>query len=875
MNWISCLVAGVLLTISAACAQESTLRNPLDRECKDELVRLKTPVPAGTLTVLDEGRPVPFQVEGRSIWVCSTFAPQSVRRYVVQPGAVVSAAPRVNVQRTGAHYELDNGVMAVRVPAEGVGGPIAGVKVAGKWVGESFWKTKPVRLTSTILGDGALYGKVRLHYEFAPGWSEVDVTVGPGWRHAVIEERHEMGRGEYYEVVLNQGWSPTQGLSLPFSGGFFAAGVTPSPHRELKPGGQPFQSEELYINLFPRWNQHCKDGWFFAATDGENAVGALVTRASRWFWPHDNAIQAVVKPTGDYAGLRCPTWHGARLWFLMAGPKSAMTGDGKNNPLVDYVNRYALESLDKLNHELIIEWPGKEGKFAGFFPYSSGINPTGPIRGMGRNAIANAGKSGNYSTLTQAQMMLHPDCYGSYYLYWSPENPNFFSDYIKPPIAMICQLKEHPQFKELAALAEAKLREDVDHSITLPGGAGQECPGYQGHGSGQWGALAAVCREHLGFDLLKWERVKASDDFLDRISQPDGAGKRRMLPMGDTHPAGDGPKVVGAVANKNWETVELPGFGVIFQNLAGTDKETFLAFKSGPNRGHYHGDQLAFHYCADAKPVAVDHHCSYKPRAGQEHMHNRVAFSTDKFPYANMDGYERLIAFKTSANADIAVGQVESDRLRSVKSLPPEDWHAEYPQLALSKPLAYRRTIVFVKGGAKDYFVMRDQFDGGDELNATYCLHVRSDKAERKGQTVEFGNLTLYCAKPASFDFERFDWKHDNGGGESTSGARLTIKGRSGEFITVLYPGKATFTATPNGVKVGNDEVTFTGDEVSLNGKTLLTGTDINLTRSQGQIGLFVPDAGYPFGTIPDWLIKQRAASDLETARRLSWPIQP
>jgi hypothetical protein len=38
-----------------------------------------------------------------------------------------------------------------------------------------------------------------------------------------------------------------------------------------------------------------------------------------------------------------------------------------------------------------------------------------------------------------------------------------------------------------------------------------------------------------------------------------------------------------------------------------------------------------------------------------------------------------------------------------------------------------------------------------------------------------------------------------------------------------------------------------------------LTGRDIDLDRSQGEVGLFVPDAGYPFGEIPDWLIRQRS----------------
>jgi hypothetical protein len=38
----------------------------------------------------------------------------------------------------------------------------------------------------------------------------------------------------------------------------------------------------------------------------------------------------------------------------------------------------------------------------------------------------------------------------------------------------------------------------------------------------------------------------------------------------------------------------------------------------------------------------------------------------------------------------------------------------------------------------------------------------------------------------------------------------------------------------------------------------MLSGREIDLERFQGQIGLFVPDTGYPFGEIPDWLIRQR-----------------
>ena len=58
---------------------------------------------------------------------------------------------------------------------------------------------------------------------------------------------------------------------------------------------------------------------------------------------------------------------------------------------------------------------------------------------------------------------------------------------------------------------------------------------------------------------------------------------------------------------RDFRTEELPGFGMVFRNNPGTDKETYLAFKSGPNRGHYHGDQLSFHYCADSRQLAIDH----------------------------------------------------------------------------------------------------------------------------------------------------------------------------------------------------------------------------------------------------------------------------
>ncbi len=857
---------------TAAPAQECTLLNPTKRAYKDELVRLKIPpaAQAGSFVVKKDGEEVPFQVERVGerdwIWICSDFDAGASHKFQIVPGRPRPTEPRVKVRRDGDACLLDNGLVAVRLPAQAAGGltgPIAAVRLGDKWVGASSWTTslQLKRFSAEVVGDGTLFGKVRLRYDFdRDAFAEIDVSLGPGWNHVEISERHEMNRGDRWELDASKGWAPTHGISRPFSRGAGSGVIAGKvePDRPLKPGGLPYQRDDLFIKLLPRWSQHYRDGWAFAAAGGLNYLGAVAVRAGRWIWPHDNAIEVVVKESGDWAGLRCPTWKGRRLWWLFAPTLAPVDAA--------YVARYAWEGLDKLNHEFLLDWPGQKGGFAGMNLYDGGqMNPSSGIRGAGRRAVADADKPGDFSTLARVQVMMHPDAYGSYWDYWSPENPNFFTDFMRVPIALTARLKNCPHFDALRRAAEARLREDMEHSVTLPGGAGQECPGYLAYALRNWTELADICRRHLGFDPTTWDRYKAAQRFLRRVTQPDGT-VRRMLPMGDTHPSKEGGMHVVEVPPeevRGFTTEELPGFGVIFTNNPGTERETCLAFKSGPNRGHYHGDQLAFHYCAEARPVAVDHHCSYNPRAGQEHMHNRVAFATEKFPYANMDGYERLIAFKRSPVADVAVGQVESERLRRVEKLPPEIWHQEYPQHRFTKPLAYRRTVVFVKGGPRDYFVIRDQFQAPEPLYATYCLHVLADSIRRDGPKMEIGPLTLFCAEPPDFEFQSFPWSHDNGGRESTQGVRLTVRAAGGQFITVLFPGKApALAAIPGGVKVGGDEVVFgEGVTVRRGGREVfsLSGGEIDLDRSQGDVGLFVPDAGYPLGEIPDWLIRQRA----------------
>lgn len=903
VRWAICAVIAVPLT----AAESFEVVNVTGRLCETDPLRLPFAVPAqGAYAVTRDGEPVLHQlvIDGdvRQLWVMPQLERGAAASFALEQGvAAPEAEPRVTIERAADSLVLRNERLALRLPAVAAGDappPILGVEpTGGSWRGAGVWQTdrECTGFTATVLADGRLFARVRLRYDFAgtagidqqtPAFAEIDVTLLPGRPYAIIEERHAMPPGSFWEFDCAAGWAPEASMvRIHGDGPDGRAGVRAREHWSLQPGQT--RMGEVLVKLIPRWNQHFDDGWFYAARDDADALGALVVRAGRWTWPHDNWISVRLAADGATAALRCPTRRGSRYWLLVAAPVEALAvrerDDGGKRRRVDGIAGLVTEqmqSLDKLAHHFITAWPGRkvEHAFSGLFPFNDRINPTGFWRQQARQAVREAGKKTDRvhaGHLSAVQAMFDPDLYGTYWQYWSPENPNFFTDFIKRPFAQTANLVDHPRFAQLARLAEFKLREDLYHSVTLPGGAGQECPGYLAHALGAWLRMAQLADTHLGFDPFTWPRVAAAARFLVASSQPDGAGGRRIHPGGDTHPPGT--EVVALADRLGVEvdiagltSAEYPGFGAILRHRPGTARETYVAFKAGPNRGHYHGDQLSIHQAFAATPQAVDHMCSYAPRAGQEHMHNRVSFSSATYAHANMDGYERLIAFRSTPEVDIAIGQVESNRLRQVTPLPPEVWDQRWEVEPLAEPLRYRRTLVLVKG-ASDYLVIRDQF-AGPELTATYNLHVRGQTAQREGGHVAFDGLQLVMVGGEELTFDRLDWGYTRGDkwSEHTRGVRFSQTGTTGEFISVLIPAdmaRPAVTAIAGGVRVGNTAITFGGgidQEPDITyvtaGDVTLTGADLDLDRSQGEIGLFVPDAGYPFGELPSWLIRQRAA---------------
>jgi hypothetical protein len=978
------ILSGVL-GWAAPITQQWTLVNPGATAYTDEVFRipftLQTPFDADALTLTEDGAPVVCQVEvlegtraavtKGAVWAITNLPAHGTHAYeLTQPnpadGDAGDAAgplapsfpPVVSLSLEDDDYVLDNGLVAVRVPtfSETLRGPIEGVRAseATDWLGASTWNTKLqlVKLTSRVLGDGTLFAKVKLHYEFAPvdgvdaPYADVTVRLAPGQSAVTIEEAHHMAAGDSWTFAAYQGWQPTSGLAR----GWYRWDTTakpPTARIDETLRAVPFTPSDrtgnTLLSLQPYWTTNMDAGWYFAATDGTSIVGVAAARGGKWDWPQDNRVAVQINPAVKGAlAFNFPTAHGRRYTLLTAGPRAPADAS------TDMIMQVAVQPLDKLVNDYQLDWPdAPKGDFVALSPFTgAGANPAGAIASASSTLLQKLTYgltvSGGLDLVGSARTYLDPDFSPGFINHGSPASLMSLDTVLRLPILQSAALKTYPHITELGKQAEGVFQSVVDANITLPSGAGQGSPGQLHRSLQAWlglpsGGIAIVkgktfglvdvARKYLGFDPLTWPRIKAAISFLSHTSAPTGAGARRILPVGDTAypglasnpgsatlygmtPASDDfaalQTMVGAKDDvTRYTSEELPGFGAILRNKAGDKaKESFLAFIAGPNRVGMHGDALSFHFCANATPLAIDQMFGSAFRDVPERQHNRVSFSTPEMPVADMGGYPRLIAFKSTADVDVAIGQVESTRLRKLSDVLGTPAPTPPVYLNLDKPLTYRRTLFLVKNlPHDDVVVVRDQASG-PVLTATYNMHharpANGATCSMTSTTAEtFGNMRLLILTPKTFDIQtqiaRLDWPNATSTAptsvmrsEYTEGWRFSQTGANTEFITVLIP--ETTPATGIGAGLNGNVITISDGAVSqqitlaepgtdpqaavisvTRGATqgvLLTAGDIDLNRSQGDVALFTPESEDVLGPIPDWLRNQRTAT---TVNDSSW----
>lgn len=741
-------------------------------------------------------------------------------------------------------YTIDNGLIAVRVPAGlpddySIPPPVQEVLYDGNWYGEGAWQTDLVLedLVVTPLDDG-----VRLLYDFknnckVSGDPYLDVTIRlrADAYEIMVEDEYVMSEASAYSFRVTKNFTPK---AIKLRNYVYwtesATGVpNPSGNRTLdvlpRPRWANTLTPDILFYLVPRWSQGADAGYYSLSynADSSVALGVAVCRAGTWKFPHDSYIWARTNPEGGELFYDFPTQRGGRFYLILAG---------------DF-DQYAS------GHSVLDSYQGYSG--GPKFYDNNYANPTGGIIRNTGNTLLNNVKGGSLPACEPEKLFnwLHPDFWGYPHNLWSPINPNFYSDLIKVPALRACGCEGNPMYDSIRTILLDLLTKHIEISWAVPGGAG-ECPGYNLYGYHELEELEPLLKQYLDIDFQEIEAYREARVFIDEVGR---------TPQGDTHRP---DRWKGTLT----KTKEYPQFGIVFA----TDDE-FLAWKAGPMRGHYHGDQLSFHWW----DKAIDHQVSYNPRADQEHMHNRVAFSPDDWEYANMDGFERVIAFDTMPVADAGIAQVQSKRLRKMPEYPPAVWQAKYEEKALEEELTYRRTMVMVKGNP-DYFVIRDQH-WGPRLDAAYTLHTKGTKVEWNGvDLVDFGNMALYIAKPKTgIEYKRFDYNYS---ADPSKGVMLTLSGDTTEFVTVLWPNGdlPEFAATDAGVNVGTDQIVFADPSdnlqdpiVMVNGTVVLTSGDVDLNRSQGygyldqgrerwDASIFIPEVGYPMGPVPEWYLKQR-----------------
>ncbi len=839
-------------------------------------------------------------------------------------------------------------------------GPVIGIRpsLSKLMLGGSSWSTS-LRLkefTATVTGDGTLFARVKLHYSFvateniAEPYADFIIRLAPGQQAATVEEAHQMAVGDYWTFAASAGWTPTSTLVRGWSR--WDATVPPAPDyskitdkmraytRPDGPGATGPKTDEsvrclpflpsartgaTLFSLQPRWTDNVDAGWFAYLGDSNpqeptappvggvkaltystptKVVGLVAARAGKWDWPYDNMPQLRLTDDGNGAEFACPTTRGRRFTLLAVGGNSLV------EKATDLVNLMSVAPLDKMVSDYNLEgkWAADES-YMPFSPFTNrDANPTGLLNiradGMYRAITAKAIQPFTLAVLGEYQSMLDGDYYSGYNNHWSPVQTNFSMNIIRFLTLRAVSLKDQPNFKDICTQVEKILRAEAANTITMPGGAMQTSPGLAFATLTKWDELADICRDHLGFDPHKWPQLQAAATNLQHLTVPGYMG-RTLLATGDTDSLITSAQLQ-ALGNKftaagvaQLRSEELPGYGVIFHDQYGSANESFLAFKAGPNRAKMHGDQLSFHYAAQNRGVLVDHFSGSNPRAEQEHMHNRVSFTPDipTWKYANMDGYERLIAFNIGTMGDVAVGQVESNRLRSEPQYPNEIvTQAKAAIYPLEAPLVYRRTMVMVKPdatpGGVAYFVIRDQASG-PMLKETLHFHNAITKItgfmQGRNSPVIADSLTdptisFVVSTTQQTELNTFKWWHADKSGAafentidpSISTPATTSYDMISAFVALPGAKNPSMSAFPGGVTVTmpngqSDRITFIdapGDaapdfaliKLTREGKeeTLLTVGDVNLNRSQGKTGLFVPEAGYDLGPIPDWLQTQR-----------------
>lgn len=369
------------------------------------------------------------------------------------------------------------------------------------------------------------------------------------------------------------------------------------------------------------------------------------------------------------------------------------------------------------------------------------------------------------------------DAWPGWHQGWSPGNPNFHTDKYMGAIYIAGALRDHPHSADWLQYGLQNFMYDIHRVLIPPDGVGVECPGYSGYSLGLQLQLARilvnlgvgnpVAEDPLFRNTGIWHRSLITP-YNHRIA------RRHAAPLGNTHRWDSGlqhgfgilapffretnPAFASEMQGTwqlllenglrirnplrlrlidtdpnipamdplemDWSSRTFFGFGAIFRNHFGSDRESFLTFKAGIAQGHYHNDELSYHFYSHGQPISLDYNTGYTPWANHAGLHNSMTFGNEGTVLHNqrdervrameeINSVAHVGGFASSPEMDVVVAERRANTV-SMTPLFPEDheFSRNYGSRSVS-PIVHRRFLAMVKQPADsplfDYLVVRDE----------------------------------------------------------------------------------------------------------------------------------------------------------------------
>ncbi len=420
------------------------------------------------------------------------------------------------------------------------------------------------------------------------------------------------------------------------------------------------------------------------------------------------------------------------------------------------------------------------------------------------------------------------DQWPGYEIGWGPGNPNFHTDKYMVAAFAGAALRDHPDSDEWLNFALENFKDDQERTLLAPDGVGYECPGYSGYALHLQLEIGSLFN-NIGFanPVADNPLYKKTGRWHRNLLTPFDArlGLRHEAPIGDTHRWVSGAKeafgqlakffkesdpefaseMMGtyqlvseqgvetplltelvmidhgipatSVDNMDWGSADYYGFGSIMRTRFGQPDETFVSLKAGPARGHYHNDELSYHFYGAGTPLSLDYNCSYHPRGDHAALHNSMTFGVQR-PFTHegdsgevpameqIQATARVGGFETTPVADVIVAE-RTDETLTLSPIYPEDakFQYHYPTREAAVPITHRRFLMLVKHPEKsplaDYLVVRDETRSADRQHLN--IHLLARDVKRDGQIIRAEgqwdtDAVVFLANPDINDFEVGRW---------------------------------------------------------------------------------------------------------------------